>query len=58
MTTITIRQYNTPYFPIAISWSSTHSTQGNVFENKEKAITWAKDRFGDIEIIDKTGKEN
>lgn len=55
-TTITIREYNSPWFPVAISWKGMFSTQtqGNVFETKEKAINWAIGRFGNVRIIDKT----
>ena len=60
MKTITIRQYNSPWFPIAVSWKSDSTTTcGNVFETKERAINWARGRFGNVKIIDKTrGDQN
>lgn len=58
MTTITIREYNSQFFPIAIEWKTEFTTHGNVFETKERAINWAEDRFGKIRVIDKTRKGN
>lgn len=54
MKTITIREYNSPYFPIAVSWKSENVSCGNVFETKEKAVNWAIGRFGNVKIVDKT----
>lgn len=59
MKTITIREYNSPYFPIAVSWKSENVSYGNVFETKEKAVNWAIGRFGNVKIVDKTeGSQN
>ena len=54
MKTITIREYNSPFFPVAVSYKNGNTSCGNVLETKESAINWAKGRFGNIKIIDKT----
>lgn len=57
MKTITIREYDNPFFPIAVEWKNDTTTHGNVFPSKETAIAWSRGRFGEVKIIDKTTNE-